>query len=235
MELFNNLIYVKNPLEDIIIYNDKQYYRYMNKIYIPNPPCDLDDTDVSSLSKIRILLNGDVIDYGYTESIINYLIDKSELKDGEEILDFGCGGGILADVILKTKRKLKGITGLDLCSFAVHAANNMYKEKLSMGNAFLFGKDDSIDKDDSSIDAIISSFVMHFNVSPVQIEELYRVLKKGKKFVYNDYVYHKYPGHSKNIIKLLVNSGFTVEKEVVEFKIHSESLIKKHLIVTATK
>ncbi|TOG59962.1 hypothetical protein CGI97_12525, partial [Vibrio parahaemolyticus] len=119
--------------------------------------------------------------------------------------------------------------------FAVHTAREMYNERLSMGNAFLFGKDDSIDKDDNSIDAIISSFVMHFNVSSFQIQELYRVLKKGKKFVYNDYVYHKYPGHSKKIIKLLVNSGFTVEKEVVDFKIHSESLIKKHLIVTATK
>ncbi|TOG56308.1 class I SAM-dependent methyltransferase, partial [Vibrio parahaemolyticus] len=102
-------------------------------------------------------------------SIINYLIDKSKLEDGEEILDFGCGGGILADVILKTNRKLKGITGLDLCSFAVHTAREMYNERLSMGNAFLFGKDDSIDKDDNSIDAIISSFVMHFNVSSFQI------------------------------------------------------------------
>lgn len=235
MELFNNLIYVKNPLEDIIIYNERQYYRYMNKIYIPNPPCDLDDNDVSSLSKIRIILNGDVIDYEYTESIISYLVDKSEISDNEDIIDFGCGGGILADVLLKTKRNLKNVIGLDLCSFAVQTANEIYKDRLSKGCAFLFNNDKKIPMNDESADAIISSFVMHFNIYPSQIDELYRVLKKGKKFIYNDYVYNKYPGHAKKLVKQLEDKGFSIEKEVVEFKIPSESIIKKHLIVTATK
>ncbi|EMI5491493.1 class I SAM-dependent methyltransferase [Providencia stuartii] len=235
MEIFNNLLYVKNPLGDIIMYNDKPYYRYMDKIYIPNPPSELNDIDVSSLSEIRIKLNGDVIDYDYTKSIIKYLIVKSDIKDFDSIIDFGCGGGISADVIKSMDIKLSSITGLDLCPLAIKTAINNYREKLLIGEASFFGNNSKINKDDESIDAIISSFVMHFNIYDSQINELYRVLKKEGKIVYNDYVYYKYPGHSKKIIKKLELAGFSVTKYVEEFKIPSENLIKKHLIVTAIK
>ncbi|MCZ8487764.1 hypothetical protein O9992_09605 [Vibrio lentus] len=53
--------------EELIV-DQKIYYRYMDKIYIPETPANLSKEDVSALSEIRIKLNGDVIDYSYTKS-----------------------------------------------------------------------------------------------------------------------------------------------------------------------
>lgn len=235
MKLFHNLIYVKNPLADIITYNDRKYYRYMDKIYIPSPPSELNDGDVSSLSEMRIKLNGDVIDYDYTESVIAFLIKKAKINNNSKIIDFGCGSGISADVLSSIKIIPKLVIGLDLCQFAVSTAKTNYSHKKINNSVYLFGNNSIIPEDDNSIDAIISSFVMHFNIYKSQVDELYRVLKKGAMFVYNDYVYHKYNGHSKKIIKSLEAAGFSVETEIVEFKIKRNNIIKKHLIVTAKK
>lgn len=235
MKLFHNLIYVENPLADVIIYNDKQYYRYMDKIYIPNPPSELNDDDISSLSEIRIKLNGCVINYEYTESVISFLIKKAKINNNNKIIDFGCGSGISADVLSSIGIYPKLVVGLDLCKFAVSTAKINYNHKEINNSVYLFGENDIIPENDNSIDAIISSFVMHFNIYKSQIDELYRVLKKGAVFIYNDYVYHKYNGHSKKIIKSLEAAGFSVETEIVEFKIKRNNIIKKHLIVTAKK
>lgn len=235
MKLFHNLIYVKNPLADIITYNDRKYYRYMDKIYIPSPPSELNDNDVSSLSEIRIKLNGDVIDYDYTESVIAFLIKKAKININDRIIDFGCGSGISADVFSNINIIPQLIIGLDLCPYAVWTSRNNYSHKEINNNVYLFRNNDKIPENDNSIDAIISSFVMHFNIYKSQIDELYRVLKKGAVFIYNDYVYHKYNGHSKKIIKSLEAAGFSVETEIVEFKIKRNNIIKKHLIVTAKK
>ncbi|UPR28188.1 methyltransferase domain-containing protein (plasmid) [Vibrio cyclitrophicus] len=231
MELFNNLIYVKNSLDDTIIYNERQYYRYMDKIYIPSPPSELNINDVSSLSEIRIRLNGDVIDYDYTESVIELIINNSDIKEDDYVIDFGCGGGTSFNVFSKLNIKLGKLIGLDISEFAVLTAEKVYSS--DNASASVFGDEAVIDAGDNSVDAVISSFVMHFNIYESQLKELYRVLKVGGKFVYNDYVYHKYLGHSKRVIRMLEEQGFIVEQEVVEFR--AEGVIKKHLIVTAMK
>ncbi len=233
MELFNNLIYVTNSLDDTIIYNDHQYYRYMDKIYIPSPPSELNINDVSSLSEIRIRLNGDVIDYNYTESVIELIINESDIKKGDYVIDFGCGGGTSFNVFKKLNIKLGKLIGLDISEFAVLTAEKVYSASDISTSSSIFGNEGTIDECDNSVDAIISSFVMHFNIYENQIEELYRVLKPGGRFIYNDYVYHKYSGHSKKVMRMLESQGFTVEQKVVEFR--AEGAIKKHLIVRAIK
>lgn len=232
MEIFNNLIYVKNALADTIVYQDHQYYRYMDKIYIPSPPSELSINDVSSLSEIRIKLDCDVIDYDYTESVIELIIKEAQISNGT-VIDFGCGGGISFNVFSKLDFNLDKLIGLDISKFAVLTAGKVYSGGKLSASSSIFGESDSIGVENNSIDAIISSFVMHFNIYESQIGELYRVLKPGGRFVYNDYIYHRYSGHSKKVIRMLELRGFSVEQKVEEFR--AEGMIKKHLIVIATK
>ncbi|HHB1566018.1 TPA: hypothetical protein ACN99F_003447, partial [Vibrio metschnikovii] len=109
MEIYKNLIYVQtpensqNPLSEELTYDNRKYYRYMDKIYIPDLPSRLSKEDVSALSEIRIKLNGEVIDYSYTKELINVLIKKLGNSQIDNIIDFGCGGGILAEVLIEGK------------------------------------------------------------------------------------------------------------------------------------
>ena len=87
----------------------------------------------------------------------------------------------------------------------------------------------------NSIDAILSSFVMHFTIYDNQLEELYRVLRNGGSFIYNDYVYNKYPFHTKKIINKLKDIGFNVYEETIDFQHPDTKDLKLHRIIKATK
>ncbi|HAT8492078.1 TPA: class I SAM-dependent methyltransferase [Vibrio vulnificus] len=244
MEIYKNLIYVQtpensqNPLSEELTYDNRKYYRYMDKIYIPDLPARLSKEDVSALSEIRIKLNGEVIDYSYTKELINVLIKKLGNSQIDNIIDFGCGGGILAEVLIEGKYnlKVKSVIGLDISNFAVNFASKKYDLLENIAHkAFLFDGSDCLNIENESIDAIISSFVMHFPIYDNQLEELFRVLKPNGCFVYNDYIYHKSAAHYKDIIKRLNNIGFIVDEETVSFTQPDTKTLKNHRIVRARK
>ncbi|MCS5421156.1 MULTISPECIES: methyltransferase domain-containing protein [Psychrilyobacter] len=108
-----------------------------------------------------------------------------EIKDGEIILDFGCGAGI--DLIFASK--LVGdqgrVVGLDLIPEMLGRAKKNI-DKLNLKNTSLvLSKDDNLIFPDATFDTIISNSV--FNLVPNKeflFKELYRVLKpKGKLMV----------------------------------------------------
>ena len=239
MDIYKNLLYVENPGEEKFIYNDKTYYRYMDKIYIPNQPSELSIEDVTSLSEIRIKRNGDVIDYSYTKELITYLLKYVPFENRNVIIDFGCGGGILSEVLLEEPilfSTVNNIIGLDVCEFAINVSIKQYKKNNSVTySAFLFDGKEPLELSSDSVGAVISSFVMHFHIYDNQLEELYRVLIPGGRFVYNDYIYSKYPSHTKKIISRLINIGFEVHEHSKGF-VHPETGdIKMHKIVSAMK
>lgn len=244
MEIYKNLIYVQtpegnqSPLSEELTVDQKTYYRYMDKIYIPELPAKLSKEDVSALSEIRIKLNGEVIDYSYTKELISTLIGKLENNPIENLIDFGCGGGILAEVLIEGEytSRVKSVIGLDICSFAVKSSSKKYELLDNITHdAFLFDGTDSLNIKSNSIDAIISSFVMHFPIYDNQLEELFRVLKPNGGFVYNDYIYHKSVAHYKDIINRLTNIGFIVDEETVSFTQPDTKILKNHRIVRAKK
>ena len=67
------------------------------------------------------------------------------------------------------------------------------------------------------------------------MEEVYRVLNSGAKFIYNDYVFHKYRGHALKVMKMLSEIGFSVESFNKSFKHPVTGDVKNHRIVVATK
>jgi SAM-dependent methyltransferase len=244
MEIYKNLMYVPAApkgeigLAESLIYDNKIYYRYMDTIYIPNTPSELSIEDVAALSEIRIKLNGEVIDYSYTKELIFTLISKLNGLPIDNIIDFGCGGGILSEVLetASYRKKVKKVVSVDISNFAVTYATNKYKKLEGIEHdALVFDGTEPLAVPSNSIDAVFSSFVMHFTIYDNQLEEIYRALKSGGSFVYNDYVYNKYPSHTKKIIHRLKSIGFTVHEETINFQHPDTKDLKLHRIIKATK
>lgn len=237
MNMYNNLVLVINPGDYKFIYNGKVYYRYMDQIYIPAPPCKLLKEDVISLSEIRMQLNHSVINYEYTKLLINELIKCIPPENMSKMIDFGCGGGILSDVILDFNiNTINEVIGLDMCSMAVNKSPLAYeKNNLVNYQSYLFNDCTNLNIGSETIDSVISSFVMHFTIYENQLVEIYRVLKSGGYFVYNDYIYQKYPDHTKKIIQSIEKIGFSIEEKIISLIEPKSNSLKKHKIVIARK
>jgi SAM-dependent methyltransferase len=237
VDIYKNILYSKAPGEEKIIYEGREYYRYMDKMYIPSLPSELSVVDVSALSEIRIKLKDEVIDYSYTKELISQIIKKTPENKRNKILDFGCGGGILSEVLQeKNEYDIKSIVGVDLCEFAVKTSINIFKNATDVEyTACFFDGSERLPLEDNSIDSVISTFVMHFPIYENQLEELYRVMSHGACFVYNDYIYNKYPAHMKKIIARLKKVGFSITEDVAAFKHPDTHDIKMHKVVVAMK
>lgn len=254
MKNYNNILYSPTRAEEHLYINDNEYYRYMDNLYIPNIPSDLSLEDVISLSEIRIKLGKKIINYTYTKKTIKALLDKINTNVKFKLLDFGCGNGILSEVIKENSLfNIIDLIGVDACEYAVIQTLNTYEKNLN--NDLNLGTSESIfnskrinistsvfddirklNLEDNYIDGIISSFVMHFKVYDNQLVELFRVLKKGGIFTYNDYIYDKYPSHAKKIIRKLQDIGFILLKEETEFFLEPKSnTLKPQRIIVFTK
>ncbi|EFB73700.1 methyltransferase domain protein [Providencia rustigianii DSM 4541] len=226
----------------------------MDNLYIPNVPSDLSLEDVISLSEIRIKLGKEIINYTYTKNTIKVLLNHINTINKFRLLDFGCGNGILSEVIKEDSLfNISELIGVDACEYATMQALNTYEINLNndlnlgisasiFGNkrinisTSLFDNTRKLNLDDNYIDGIVSSFVMHFRVYDNQFLELFRVLKKGGVFVYNDYIYDKYPSHAKKTIRKLQDIGFTLLKEETEFFLEPKSnTLKPQRIIIFTK
>lgn len=234
----SGILVVNGVSEQTYVHEGNTYYRYMDKIFIPKPPFLLSRLDVEKLSEIRIRLGSDVIDYEYSLSIVGKLYSMLQLPERAKILDFGCGDGMFCSYV-----KIKGIEksfdqiiGADISTFAVNAFKLNHESIVGCEvDAVIFDDLRNLDFSDGYFDAIVSSFVMHFNIYDNQFEELSRVIKKGGKFVYNDYIYHRYKGHSQKVIQSLKNVGFDVEDYSYSVKHPVSDDIKTHRLVCATK
>ncbi len=230
---YKNLFYsnIKGNKEEEI--NGEIYYRYMDKIYIPNKVKFLSNEDVQALSEIRIKLNNEVIDYQYSKEVSLYLLSKINKENKKNIIDFGCGGGFLIDCI-KKEDNVVNYYGLDCTKESLELARSNIKEIKDFNIFFQeFDKEKKINLKSNSIDSIISCFVMHFNIYDSQLKELKRVLKKNGQFVYNDFYHKKNPEHKKKIIRKLLALNFQVKIELVNF--NQGGIEKSHEIIIARK
>ncbi|WHE07456.1 methyltransferase domain-containing protein [Thermoanaerobacterium thermosaccharolyticum] len=113
----------------------------------------------------------------------------ADLKEGENVLDLGCGRG---NDILNAAKIIgeRGIAvGLDLTEKMIEEAEKNRK-KLNIKNAeFVVGDVENIPLQDEKFDVVISDCVINHAKDKEKVyKEIYRVLKTGGKFIVSDVV-----------------------------------------------
>jgi ubiquinone/menaquinone biosynthesis C-methylase UbiE len=116
-------------------------------------------------------------------------IDLVNLKEGENVLDVGCGPGVLSILAKIAVGETGEVQGVDLAPRMVSKAQAK-SEKANLKIHFVNASIDELPYSDEFFDAVISSMMFHH--VPVEIKrkgiaEVYRVLKRGGRFFISDF------------------------------------------------
>lgn len=115
---------------------------------------------------------------------LSHVVDKLDIVEGMDILDLGCGTGILFDMLRRRVGPTGMVTGVD---FSIRMAQQAHRN-------FPFDNVTVVDADaislpfaDSTYDMAVSfSAFAHFSDKKRALSELDRVLKPGARF----YIFH---------------------------------------------
>lgn len=111
---------------------------------------------------------------------LRHLVDHLDFKEGWDILDLGCGTGILFDMLRRRVGSAGSVTGVDFSfEMAQKAHRNFPFENVNVVDA------DAVNLPfaDSTFDvAVAFSAFPHFSDQQKALDETHRVLKPGAKF-----------------------------------------------------
>jgi ubiquinone/menaquinone biosynthesis C-methylase UbiE len=113
----------------------------------------------------------------------------SKIKEGDVVLDLGCGAGFDCFLASKKAGQTGKIIGVDMTEEMIKKAKANAK-KLGVKNVeFVLGEIEKLPIEDNSIDIIISNCVINLTPDKTKtFEEAYRVLKSGGKIYLSDIV-----------------------------------------------
>lgn len=116
------------------------------------------------------------------------VIESTQVKENDQILDVGCGTGTLA-IEMKKKYPHTHIIGIDPDKKALSIARNKIRRK-NLDITCLEGFSQEIPFPSSSFDLVICTLIFHHLTTDIKIKslkEIYRVLKKNGQFVLADF------------------------------------------------
>ena len=165
----------------------------------------------------------------------------AELKEGDTVLDLGAGAGIDCFIAAKKIGKHGKVIGIDMTDEMIEKARISAKKvtKVLGYDIVEFRKGDlmGIPIDDSSVDLVISNCVINLTEDKTKVmEEVFRVLKPGGRFVISDIVSDKpilgYMRRDKELWAACLSGALTEErfKEVTEKTGFSKIVLTKNYL-----
>lgn len=121
---------------------------------------------------------------GFKEKVL----EAAQIKDGDRIVDVGCGTGTLA-ILAKQRYPNSIVVGVDPDAKILEIAKQKAK-KTGVRVYFVQAGADSLPIDSRSIDIVVSSLVFHHMPTEIKkkaIKEIYRILKKDGRFLLADF------------------------------------------------
>jgi ubiquinone/menaquinone biosynthesis C-methylase UbiE len=173
------------------------------------------------------------------EKLLQNAIDEisNEFKEGDSLLDVGCGDGILLNMLAQNQADKIELHGMDITKQHLNMAIAKAKEN-NLNIDFFLGSITDIPCKDNSFDFVFCTMMFHHlskQYKEPALKEIRRVLKKGGKLIFVDehppagllkkilakpyfiYLYMSHSGTSYAIGKvaqLIKNAGFEIDKEI---------------------
>ena len=122
-------------------------------------------------------------------------IDLLNLREGERVLEVGCGTGVLSFLAKMVVGENGTVEGIDIAPKMVDKARKK-AEKAMLPINFRVASIDELPYRDGIFDAVISSLMFHhlpLRIKERGLEEVYRVLKPGGRLLLCDFGSPRYP------------------------------------------
>lgn len=120
-------------------------------------------------------------------NLIGYCLQKFSVLADKDLLDIGCGNGVVA-LYVADHYSVNSVIGVDVNSNNVKIANEEKKKRNKNNVKFIEGDAQNLSQINSnSIDIIINiESAFHYPQKELFIDEIYRILKPGGQFVIAD-------------------------------------------------
>ena len=131
---------------------------------------------------------------GHASMLRRMTVDNALIKDGDSVLDVGCGTGEVA-LLAKTRAKAGKVYGIDPAPEMIAVARSKAARK-KLDVDFRVGVIETLPFPDASLDVVTSSLMMHHLPEDLKargLAEVYRVLKPGGRLLIADFMQ---PSHS---------------------------------------
>jgi len=167
----------------------KMYFRFMNFIYLPQPPESLTAERVKKICDVRLEFFDQLVNYQLNSSVVDVITGCVAAKHANppsslKALDFGCGSGLSSQLLLDRIPNLD-LTGVDISEKAI--ARFQQEQKNKNIKAALTRVGERLPFETGAFDLVFAIFVMHFNIDMLTLGELRRVLRPPGLFVFNVY------------------------------------------------
>ena len=132
-------------------------------------------------------------------------VAMSKIKEGDTVLDLGCGAGFDCFLASKKVGEAGKVIGLDMTEEMIEKSKINAKNSNIKNVEFILGEIEKLPIKDNSIDVVISNCVINLAPDKERVfRETYRVLKTGGRLMVSDVVLTKpLPDELKNDEELL--------------------------------